>query len=210
MGKRVAITLGVVLVVAGAFGAGWLARGQPAAPTSGTKPSTESGEPPISFRVGDPEVLLAAAPAWDTWKYPDSKVESSTTGGGSGPMAGMEFGNTERIALTTPDAFDKVWAFYKEKCQLSELLSESVRNPFQAGVTGKQRTIKVFNAPQGFSFAGPKSDALTSRAFTVHSLRYQLVGFVYRPKGAESTCILLAYRPNDEFVSLLKDHVVKE
>jgi hypothetical protein len=202
--------LAAVLSLGVGIAIGFFAANRSAGTESGTKPSTESGEPPISFRVGDPEVLLAAAPAWDTWKYPDSKVESSTTGGGSGPMAGMKFGNTERIALTTPDAFDKVWAFYKEKCQLSELLSESVRNPFQAGVTGKLRTVKVFNAPQGFSFAGPKSDALTSRAFTVHSLRYQLVGFVYRPKGAESTCILLAYRPNDEFVSLLKDHVVKE
>jgi hypothetical protein len=60
------------------------------------------------------------------------------------------------------------------------------------------------------SFAGPKSDVLAARAFTVHSLRYQLVGFVYRPKGADSTCILLAYRPNKEFVSILKTRLLKE
>jgi hypothetical protein len=123
----------------------------------------------------------------------------------------MEFGGTARIALVTPDEFDKVWAFYKEKCQLPEDFIGSSYVPFsQAGFRGKSWIIKLRNDVQGFSFAGPKSDALASRAFTVHSLRYQLVGFVYRPKGSDSTCILLAYRPNDEFVSILRDRVAKE
>jgi hypothetical protein len=123
----------------------------------------------------------------------------------------MEFGATARIALVTPDEFDKVWAFYQEKCQIRDYLGGETYSPFsQSGFRGDSWIITLRNDAQAYSFAGPKSDALTARAFTVHSLRYQLVGFVYRPKGAESTCILLAYRPNKEFVSILRDRVVKE
>jgi hypothetical protein len=123
----------------------------------------------------------------------------------------MEFGATARIALATSDEFENVWAFYKDKFRIPEDVIGSSFVPFsQAGFRGKSWIIKLRNDVQAFSFAGPKSDALTARAFTVHSLRYQLVGFVYRSKGAESTCILLAYRPNEEFVSILRDRVVKE
>src|SRR5439155_26228979 len=57
MGKRIAITLGVVLVVAGAFGAGWLARGHSAT------------------RIGDGSRPPEAAPASkadevEFWRYP--------------------------------------------------------------------------------------------------------------------------------------------
>jgi serine/threonine protein kinase len=163
----------------------------------------------LLFRIGDPE-LLTPAPSWETWQYPGSRVVSSVRGGGSGTVQ-MEFGNTERFVLVTPDEFDKVWAFYKGKCQIPEDRNGSSYGPWsQMGRQGHQTIFKLRNDVHAFSFAGPKSDALTARAFTVHSLRYQLVGFVYRPKGAESTCILLAYRPNTEFVSILRDRVVKE
>ena len=69
--------------------------------------------------------------------------------------------------------------------------------------------VKLFDDVLTRSFAGPKSDALSSRSFMVHSWRYQLVGFVYRPKG-ESNCVLLVYRPNVEFVRMLRDQVVTE
>jgi hypothetical protein len=164
----------------------------------------------LLFHIGDPE-LLTPAPSWETWQYPGSKVDSSVGGGASSSLQ-MEFGTTERIALVTPDAFDKVWAFYQEKCQFRGHIGEgSSYSPWsQAGFRGHSTIIKLSNEVHAYSFAGPKSDALTARAFTVHSLRYQLVGFVYRPRGAESTCILLAYRPNKEFVSILKDRVIKE
>src|SRR5262249_48814755 len=161
--------------------------------------------------IGDPE-LLTPAPSWETWQYPGSKVDFSV-GGGESSSVQMDFGQTARIALVTPDHFDKAWAFYKEKGQLDPVagVSGSSYVPWsQGGRQGHQTIIKLRNDVNAYSFAGPKSDALTARAFTVHSLRYQLVGFVYRPKGAESTCILLAYRPNNEFVSVLKDRVVKE
>ena len=122
-------------------------------------------------------------------------------------MNGVEIGRAETIALVTPDDFDKVWAFYREKCQLLDLGDNPSRTHRFEGTLFVH--VKVFNDVQTRSFAGPKSDALTTRAFTVHSWRYQLVGFVYRPKG-ESTCVLLVYRPNIEFVRMLRDQVVKE
>lgn len=212
MRKTLPILVAVLLLAAG-VAIGWFAStlfsGGPTSPQS-EKPAPQSEKPALSFRIGDPE-LLTAAPSWETWKYPDSNVDSSIGPGGSG-SGQIEFGGTARIALVTPDEFDKVWAFYKEKCQLDrDNLIGSSYSPFsEASFRGDSWIIKLRNDVQAYSFAGPKSDALTARAFTVHSLRYQLVGFVYRPKGAESTCILLAYRPNKEFVSILKDRVVKE
>ena len=213
MRKTLPILVAVLLLAAG-FGTGWFASthfsGAPTSPQS-EKPAPQSERPALSFRIGDPE-LLTPAPSWETWKYPGSNVESSNTPGGSvAEQYQMEFGATQRIVLVTRDEFDKVWAFYKEKCQIPENLGGGNYDPIsQHGRSGKSAFIKLRNDVQAVSFAVPKSDALTARAFTVHSLRYQLVGFVYRPKGAESTCILLAYRPTNEFVSLLKDRVVKE
>ncbi len=215
MRKALPVLVAVLLLGAG-VAIGWFAStvfsGAPPSPQS-EKPAPQADKPALSFRIGDPE-LLTPAPSWETWKYPASKVDS-TTGGGSGPFPGqMEFGNTERIALVTLDEFDKVWAFYKEKCQIPENLGGKTYVPFSEFGSSPgppiSRWIKLRNVVQAYSFRVPQSDALTARAFTVHSLRYQLVGFVYRPKGAESTCILLAYRPNTEFVSILKDRVVKE
>jgi hypothetical protein len=200
MRKTLAILVAVLLLGMG-VAIGWFASTR----FSGPAASAQSGKPAVSIRIGDPE-LLTAAPSWETWKYPESKVESSSTGSTGFSSGEMEFGATERIALVTPDEFDKVWAFYKENCQLQDLGSGSSTYRFE----GNALYIKLFDDVQAHSFAGPKSDALTARAFTVHSLRYQLVGFVYRPKGATSTCVLLAYRPNKEFVSILRGRVDKE
>ena len=116
----------------------------------------------------------------------------------------------EQNSLTTTDDFDKVWTFYKEKFQLAKPDSGAFTQRFDNDVTEKAITVKVFDDIQAHALVGPKSDLVTASGFTVHSLRYQLVGFVYRPKGADRTCILLAYRPNTEFIALLKDRLAKE
>jgi hypothetical protein len=200
MRKTLPILVAVLLL--GAGGAiGWFASTRFSGPATSPQPG---GKPAVSFGSRDPE-LLTAAPSWETWKYPGSKVDSSTTGSRSS-MNGVELGETETIALVTPDGFDKVWAFYKEKCQLLDLGDSPSTHRFEGNA---MYHVKLFDDVQARSFAGPKSDALTTRAFTVHSWRYQLVGFVYRPKG-EYTCVLLVYRPNTEFVRMLRDQVVKE
>jgi hypothetical protein len=189
------------LMLLGVGGAtGWFA----ARHFSGAEPTPAAQKPVPSIRLSDPAILDPALP-WETWQYPGSKVDNSSTGGGFTSGA-IEFGATERIALVTPDDFDKVWAFYKDKCQLREPGDGTESHHFEGGGA----YIKLFDDIQAHSFAGPKSDLLAARAFTVQSLRYQLVGFVYRPKGAASTCILLAYRPNKEFTSLLKERAAKE
>ena len=53
--------LAAVLSLGVGIAIGFFAANRSAGTESGTKPGSESGEPPITFRVGDPEVLLAAA-----------------------------------------------------------------------------------------------------------------------------------------------------
>jgi hypothetical protein len=201
MRKTLPILVAVLLLGAG-VAIGWFASTRFSGPATSPQPG---GKPAVSFGIGDPEVLTAA-PSWETWEYPGSKMDSSTTGGRRSTN-GVEIGVPETIALVTPDEFDKVWAFYKEKCQLLDLGDNP--SSFHRFEADHVYNVKLFDDIEGRSFAGPKSDVLTTRAFTVHSWRYQLVGFVYRPKG-ESTCVLLVYRPNVEFVRMLRDQVVKE
>lgn len=167
-----------------------------------------SGKPVITFRATDPE-LLAEPPAWQDWQYPGSQIHASSTGGGH-KLGDIEFGHAERIALTTPEVFDKVWAFYKDKCKLFEPGVSSQTMRFEGGGTREAMTFKIFDDIQAHSFEGPKGDALRARAFVVQSLRYTLVGFVYRPATTDVTSILLVYRPDKEFISLLKEKLVKD
>jgi hypothetical protein len=111
MRKTLPILVAVLLGVGAGFAIGWFASMR----FSGQAASPQPGKPAVSFRIDDPE-LIKATPSWETWKYPNSKVDSSSTGGGFS-SGEMEFGATERIALVTQDEFDKVWAFYKEPPQ---------------------------------------------------------------------------------------------
>jgi hypothetical protein len=191
------------LVVGGV--AGWFAK-QLAATGSRVEARPDSEKAVFSYRLADADTL-APPPAWRTWEYPGSKLDNSSTGGHS-TVGELEFGHTETIALTTSDDFDKVWTFYKEKCQLGALGRGGAN--FQASGNEKAIRVTLFDNVQANGFSGPKSDLLQARAFTVHSIRYQLVGFVYRPKASDTTCILLAYRPNTEFIALMKERVVKD
>src|SRR5207249_12232727 len=134
---------------------------------------------------------------------------ASSTGRG-GKLGDLEFGSADRVALTTADDFDKVWSFYKDKCKLLDPGDSSSTVRFEGGGSAQAITFKVFDDIQAHSFEGPKTAAVRARAFSVKSLRYTLVGFVYRPAAADATSILLVYRPNKEFISLLKEKMVKE
>jgi len=200
MRKTLFAIVGILLLVAG-VAIGWFA-GRRGAAHEGS-----SGKPVFTFRAADPE-LLAEAPPWQNWQYPGSQVHASNTGG-SHKLGNIEFGHAERIALTSPEEFDKVWAFYKDKCKLLDPGSSHTMR-FEGGGTAEAMTFKVFDDIQAHGFEGPKSDAVRARAFVVQSLRYTLVGFVYRPATKDATGILLVYRPNKEFISLLKEKLVKD
>jgi hypothetical protein len=179
----------------------------------GTPPTkTEQGTPPekpvIYYRAGDKD-LVAPAPSWKEWKYPESRVHNSSTGGGA-TVGEIEFGSADRVALVTPDDFDKVWAFYKEKCKLRDPGDAGSTVRFEGGGNVQAVRVKIFDDVRAHSLEGPKSESVQARAFSVQSLRYSLIGLVYWPKGGDSTCILLLYRPNTEFIGLLKEKLVKE
>lgn len=161
--------------------------------------------PKTLFRVDDLN-LLSPASSWEVWNYPGSQ-------GGCVPLnkeMGM-FGVTQRITLVTPDEFDQVWAFYQEKCRIHDRFERSEFVPAEPALPrGTHDVVKLLDSAPAYSFEGPPSDALSARAFTLHSLRFQLVGFIYRPVGAKTTTILLAYRPNSEFLSLVKDRLAKD
>ena len=111
-----------------------------------------------------------------------------------------------RVALVTEDDFDKVWAFYQDRCKLDT--PRPMR--FEGGGSAEAITLKVFDDVQANSLEGPKTDPPGAKAFAVKSLRYTLVGFVHRPAPAGPTSILLVYRPNKEFLSLLREKVARE
>jgi hypothetical protein len=203
------------ILLLGAGGAiGWFAakRGtnttEQGTPPAKAEQSTPPAKPVVSYHAGDKD-LLVPAPSWEEWKYPESRVHYSSTGGGF-RVGILEVRNADRIALVTPDDFDKVWAFYKEKCKLQDPASDVMTGRFQGGGNEQAVTVQIFDNIRAHSFEGPKSESVQARAFSVQSLRYSLIGFVYRPKGSDATCILLLYRPNTEFIGLLKDMLIKE
>jgi hypothetical protein len=187
--------VGLLLLGAG-VAIGWFA----AKGSANTAGQGTPGLPVISFRAGDKD-LLAPAPSWEEWKYPQSRVHNSSTGDRS-KIGEIELGSMDRAALVTPDAFDKVWAFYKEKCQLCDYAGSTRR--FAGGGNEQAVTVTIFDDIQAHRLEGPKSELVQARAFSVQSLRYSLIGFVYRPRRSDSTCILLVYRPHPEFIGLLK------
>jgi hypothetical protein len=202
--KALLVITGILLF--GAGGAiGWFAATR-YAPTldQGARP----GEPDFYYRAGD-QTLLAPAPPWEEWKYPGSRVHNSAVGGGY-KIGGIDVSNGDRVALVTPDDFDKVWAFYKERCQLRGGISAGNLIRFETEHGTQGITVKIFDEVQADSLEGPETESVRARAFSVRSLRYSLSGFVYRPKGGDSTCILLVYRPNTEFIGLFKEKLVKE
>jgi len=204
MRKALLAIAGMLLLAAG-MAIGWLAakRGAKAA-----EPTTTPGKPVFYYRAGDKD-LLVPAPSWEEWKYPASRVDNSSTGGGT-KVGEIDFSSADRVALVTPDDFDKVWAFYKEKCKLRGPGDAGSTHRFDSGGNGQTMNIKIFDDIQAHTLQGPKSESVQARAFSVQSIRYNLIGFVYRPKASDSTCILLIYRPNTEFIGLLKEKLVKE
>jgi hypothetical protein len=203
--RKTLLALASILLLGAGGAFGWFAAKRSA---TTAEQGTTPGKPVVYYRAGDKD-LLAPAPSWEEWKYPESRVHNSSTGGGS-KVGDIDFGSADRIALVTPDDFDKVWAFYKEKCKLRDPGDAGRTFRSEGGGNAQAVTVKIFDDIQAHSFEGPKTDSVQARAFSAQSLRYSLAGFVYRPKGNDSTCILLVYRPNSEFIGLLKEKLIKE
>jgi hypothetical protein len=203
--RKAALAIAGILLLGAGGTIGWFAAKRSANTVAqGTTPGT----PVVHYRTGDKD-LLVPAPSWEEWKYPEGRVHNSSTGGRA-KVGEIEFGSADRVALVTSDDFDKVWAFYKEKCKLRDPGDAGGTHRFGGGGDAQAVTVTIFDPIRAHSLEGPKSELVQARAFSVQSLRYSLGGFVYRPKGSDSTCILLVYRPNTEFIGLLKERLVNE
>jgi hypothetical protein len=203
--RKALLAIGGILVLAVGVAIGWFAAKHSANAVEQTK---SPGKPAFYYRAGDKD-LLVPPPSWEEWKYPESRMDNSSTGGGT-KVGEIEFSSADRVALVTPDDFDKVWAFYTEKCKLRAPGDAGSTLRIESSSNGQTMNVKIFDDIRAHSLQGPKSDAVQARSFSVQSLRYSLIGFVYQPKASESTCILLIYRPNTEFIGLLKEKLVKE
>jgi hypothetical protein len=162
----------------------------------------------IKYQVRDAE-LLAELPEWEEWQYPGSKKYSSSTGGGFALGNIIEFAQPQGVVLTTSDDLAKVWAYYKEKCKLGEgtgitgSIGGSVVGASAAGITD----ISVADHRIALTFEAPPDRRLKARGFTVGTARYDLTVLVQQMEGEDRTCIFLVYRPNNAFLSLLKQVV---
>lgn len=220
MRKVILGSAGVLLLALGVV-LGWFAgtRSSGAArPVGGADGNAQSGNPvpdPIApgtrYRAGDPE-LLAPAPSWQEWKYPNSQVHKAGNAGRFF-IGKIEGGAVDRVALVSKDDFDKVWTFYRDKVEQKVLADgrtpSSVSGPEWEG-DKKVPTVIVNDRHYACTAEGPDSDLLRARGFWVQSRRYKLAGFIYRAKGSDSTGILLFYRPDSEFIGLLKEKMVRE
>jgi hypothetical protein len=203
--QKLFIPVGAVVLLLLGVALGWLAGRFLESPTAAGEVQKQ---PVVRFRPENPQ-LLAEPPSWEEWKYPNSQLHSSVTGGAR-TMGELPFGSTDKIALKTPDDFDKVWSFYQEKGKLLPPGTGGGSIRVEAWGNGKQIAVKLFDDLQTGTLLGPEHESVKARGFVVHSLRYQLCGFVYRPAAAEETTIFLFYRPNKEFLGLLKDRLADE
>jgi hypothetical protein len=192
--RKLAVPLTANLLLSAGILIGWIAARQ-----------NLFGRLAVKFEPGDAE-LLSDPPSWKDWQYPGSRIHMSQTGSGHA-LGGIEFGNADRVVLTTPDDFDTVWAFYQDTCKLKDPGTNSMEFRLEVTGSGNSMTLKIFDDILSHSFEGPANEFVRTRGFVVESLRYTFVGFVSRPVASNSTDIFLVYRPNREFISLLKERI---
>jgi hypothetical protein len=125
-------------------------------------------------------------------------------------VGGITVSGTAQVTLLTTHDFDRVWAYYQQKCKLRAPGTAMTTIRSEMSGTQSQITYTLYDDVQPHSFQGFKSDLLRARGFYVQSLHYTLVGFVYQLTESNQTCIHLVYRPNTEFISLLKDRLAKD
>jgi hypothetical protein len=219
MRKAILGSVGVILLTVGVV-IGWFAGAQsrsaarPVAGADGSaspeNPVPDSTAPGTRYRAGDPG-LLAPAPSWEEWKYPDSRVHKAGNAG-KASVGKIEVSGVDRVALVSKDDFDKVWTFYRDKGEQKVLAAG--RTPL--AVQGhewegdkKVLTVALHDRHYACATEGPESDLLQVKGFWVRSLRYRLAGFIYRAKGSDSTGILLFSHPSSEFTGLLKGKSVE-
>jgi hypothetical protein len=169
-----------------------------------------SGVSGVRYRAGH-QRLLDPAPSWEEWKYPDSRVHGVTKSGETS-LGEIALGGITRVALTTPHDFDTVWAFYRNAIDAEHFRDGRPSNKYQHDeVDGKKvLTVTVFDNIYACFAETQKADARQARGFWVRSLRYNLVGLVFRARGGDTTDVLLLHQPNDDFLGLFKEKLVKD
>lgn len=172
---------------------------------------------PTRYRLGEPGIL-SRPPEMEYWQYPSATVETAGRRGWAWPET-APVDRSWYIVMTTPDEVDRVWAYYRKVCKLVPDPTHPVRDPAlgppigpvppPAHILGRSEfeggVLTLFDDTDGCPLLPPEQAG--ARAFMVHALTYQLVGFVYRPAGAGVTRIVLTYRPLTMSTELLKDRI---
>jgi hypothetical protein len=195
--KRFLLGVVVIVLVGGGFAAGFIYSRQ----FPGSTGSSDD-VPRVRFYPEDASVFTAP-PGWEEWRYPDSKVHRFSD---SATMTdhGVQFSTSAQAVLTTPDDFDKVCDYYKRKCDLRPPgASPAIFKDYGSGLD-KDFWLVIYDTRNSNWLVGPDSPSGKHMGFDVSTTRYHLAGFVYRGERDDVTQVMLALRPQTEFLSVAK------
>jgi hypothetical protein len=216
MKARLLLTASLTLAFAAGIGVGLLAarahikQATPSEPLSENVASQSDTDDPsdgcrIGYRVSDD--FYSDVPKVERWLYPGSKI-TCQDGGGGGSIGVIEWANEKRLIMTTPDAIDKVWAYYKKEFALRE---EGDMSGLSFGLFTNEPgkvTFWIDEELEKYNFPLPKSDHIQVKLFSMGSHRYHVVVCMFRGKKDEVTSVAVAYRKNKEALSMIR-HLAK-
>jgi hypothetical protein len=196
MWRRLRIAVGLVVLFAAGIGLGMLVQYKL---QSGMAEATAEGaaRPFVQLAKGlaGEGDLGPPAPPVDDWRYPDA-AEQGRTKGGSLEVGGQTVKPAPFYVLwTTPDDYEKVVAFYGEKCGVGPTPGGGIGTKFQATADKVQTEVNFSLRDERVPTA-----SLDSRPVRVLCLRqrcgsYDVAVFITRAQGEKHTHIILLYEP---------------
>lgn len=174
--KRVVVPLAIVVLIAGAFAAGYLLR------------------PAIAGNMAVQGAQVKSPPEWTQWKYPGSQEEGSQKGGGV-QTNDWAVGPTYSVSLSTPDDLETVLKWYAKQFDF-----EAISSPTGSGSTGRFNT----GDPDGNMYTNVvltgttpnQTNPVRTKLISTRTARYSIAVAVARNEGGSHTHILLTYFPN--------------
>jgi hypothetical protein len=197
MRKNKLLVFGILMFLAGAALGWFIAR-------KGLTRAT----PVPTYRLENDE-LLTSGPPWQDWQYPGSRIHSSGTNNRA-KIGGIGFGSEIRVVMDTPDDFDTVWNHYQKMNAIREPSDNGTSPQLQKVNFDETSPFTVFDETRAHSMEWFTSESVQAKGFSVQTLRYSLIAFVYRPKDRHKTCIIISYKPHIEFIDLLNEKLQRK